>query len=213
MSRDESSILQHLQVQVYVSFPEPFWRSRDGKPEIARGFIQWVAPTYHPEHNASRWPQEAVELSCLGDDDAHPTLLFYTYGEQSQWFTSELAKRPGKRDKVSFIIEYFKPYYSRLPNYTADAVMCQPVDCVATEWLNDELAGNGSYGNFQIGLENGDEHIKTMREGLPGQSLWFAGEHTAPYVALGTSTGAYLSGEAVGERILEKYEQLRFSGK
>ncbi|OAQ98482.1 hypothetical protein LLEC1_02135 [Akanthomyces lecanii] len=199
--------------KVYISFPEAFWRAKDGQPELVKGFIQWLSPTYHPEHNASRWPQEAVELSSLGDDDAHPTLLFYTYGEQSQWFVSELAKRPEKGDKTDFIVQYFEPYYSRLPNYTADAVECQPVHCVATEWLNDELAGNGSYGNFQIGLERGGEHIKTMREGLPDQGLWFAGEHTAPYVALGTSTGAYLSGEAVGERILEKYEELQFSSK
>lgn len=25
--------------------------------------------------------------------------------------------------------------------------------------------------------------------------MWFAGEHTAPFVALGTTTGAYWSGE------------------
>lgn len=42
-----------------------------------------------------------------------------------------------------------------------------------------------------------------MREGLTGRSLWFAGEHTAPFVALGTVTGAYWSGEAVGKRIAE----------
>lgn len=44
-----------------------------------------------------------------------------------------------------------------------------------------------------------------MREGLTGRSLWFAGEHTAPFVALGTATGAYWSGEAVGKRIAEAY--------
>ncbi|KAJ3497853.1 hypothetical protein NLG97_g1577 [Lecanicillium saksenae] len=192
--------------KVYISFPVAFWRAKEGQPEIAKGFIQWVSPNYHPELNSARWPQEAVELSSLGDDDSHPTLLFYTYGEQSKWFTAELAKRPGNREKAEFIINYFKPYYSRLPNYAANSAACTPVDCVATEWLNDDLAGNGSYGNFQVGLENGDDHIQTMRDGLPDQGLWFAGEHTAPYVALGTSTGAYWSGEAIGERILEKYE-------
>ena len=44
-----------------------------------------------------------------------------------------------------------------------------------------------------------------MREGLVGRSLWFAGEHTAPFVALGTVTGAYWSGEAVGKRIADAY--------
>ncbi|KAK8149425.1 hypothetical protein G3M48_007018 [Beauveria asiatica] len=198
-----------LEKVVYISFPEAFWRAKNGQPEIVKGFIQWMSPTYHPELNANRWSQEAVELSSLGADDAHPTLLFYTYGAQSQWFTSELAKRPDNKDKVAFIISYFEPYYSRLPNYTADAAACHPVDCIATDWLNDELAGNGSYANYQVGLEKGDEHIRTMREGLPDQGLWFAGEHTAPYVALGTTTGAYLSGEAVAERIVEKYARFQ----
>lgn len=191
--------------KVFVSFPKAFWQAKDGQPEIARGFIQWIAPDYHAA-NPQRWPQEAFELASLGADDAHPTLLFYSYGEQSRWFTSELAKCATKEAKMALMVDFFKPYYSRLPNYVADAPECQPVECVATEWLNDDLAGNGSYGNFQIGLERADEHIQVMREGLPDQKLWMAGEHTAPYVALGTTTGAYWSGEAVGERIIEKYE-------
>ena len=48
-----------------------------------------------------------------------------------------------------------------------------------------------------------------MREGMPGVGLWFAGEHTAPFVALGTSTGAYWSGEKVAERIMAKHEETR----
>lgn len=44
-----------------------------------------------------------------------------------------------------------------------------------------------------------------MREGLPGKGIWFAGEHTAPFVALGTVTGAYWSGESVAKRIAEAY--------
>ena len=44
-----------------------------------------------------------------------------------------------------------------------------------------------------------------MREGLPGRGIWFAGEHTSPFVASGTVTGAYWSGEGVGKRIAEAY--------
>lgn len=44
-----------------------------------------------------------------------------------------------------------------------------------------------------------------MREGMPERGLWLAGEHTAPFVALGTVTGAYWSGESVGRRIAEAY--------
>jgi len=44
-----------------------------------------------------------------------------------------------------------------------------------------------------------------MRYGLPERGIWFAGEHTAPFVALGTTTGAYVSGEEVALRLLQKY--------
>ena len=40
---------------------------------------------------------------------------------------------------------------------------------------------------------------------MPERGIWLAGEHTAPFVALGTSTGAYWSGESVGVRILRAY--------
>lgn len=76
---------------------------------------------------------------------------------------------------------------------------------MGTTWVNDELAGNGSYTNFQVGLKEGDEDVKVLREGLHERGLWFAGEHTAPFIALGTTTGAYWSGEGVGRRIAEAY--------
>lgn len=44
-----------------------------------------------------------------------------------------------------------------------------------------------------------------MREGLGERGLWFAGEHVAPFVALGTVTGAWWSGEAVAKRIIAAY--------
>ncbi len=50
-----------------------------------------------------------------------------------------------------------------------------------------------------------DEDVESLRHGCPERGIWFAGEHTAPFVALGTVTGAYWSGEAVGRRILAAY--------
>ena len=50
-----------------------------------------------------------------------------------------------------------------------------------------------------------DKDIEALREGCPDRRLWFAGEHTAPFVALGTTTGAYWSGEAVADRIVKAY--------
>ncbi len=50
-----------------------------------------------------------------------------------------------------------------------------------------------------------DKDIEALREGCPERGIWFAGEHTAPFVALGTVTGAYWSGEAVAKRVAEAY--------
>lgn len=71
--------------------------------------------------------------------------------------------------------------------------------------MKDDLSGNGSYTNFQVGLEDGDTDVTTLRAGLPDVGLWIAGEHTAPFVALGTATGAFWSGEVVGRMVAERY--------
>lgn len=196
--------------KVYITFPKAFWRE-DGEDnnQKVKGFVQWLSPNYAPESNPSKWAQEVVELASLPAEASHPTLLFYIYGEQSQYLTSRTGELATKNEKDRLLFDFFKPYYSRLPQYSESSADCQPTGCLATDWLHDELAGNGSYSNFQVGLEDGDEDIKTMRQGLPEKGLWFAGEHTAPFVALGTTTGAYWSGEAVGRRIAEAYGMTR----
>ncbi|PTB68579.1 FAD/NAD(P)-binding domain-containing protein [Trichoderma citrinoviride] len=190
--------------KVYISFPKAFWLPAEGDGRRVQGFAQWIAPKYHAE-NARGWNQEVVELASIAPEAAHPTLLFYIYGEQSDFLTAKVAELESREKKDAFLLDFFKPYYSRLPQYSEDSADCQPVCCLATNWVRDELAGHGSYCNFQVGLTNGDENIKTMRHGLPVQGLWLAGEHTAPFVALGTATGAYWSGESVGKRIAEAY--------
>lgn len=50
-----------------------------------------------------------------------------------------------------------------------------------------------------------DDDIRALRKGMPERGIWLAGDHTAPFVALGTLTGAYWSGELVGMRILKGY--------
>ncbi|KAI1438419.1 FAD/NAD(P)-binding domain-containing protein [Xylaria sp. CBS 124048] len=190
--------------KVYISFPKAFWRSSRPEDDM-QGIVQLLAPNYASDSNPNRWHQEIVELASFTPADSHPTLLFYTYGDQSKFITSEVAKLPSKEKKDAFLYEWFKPYYSRLPRYDETSPDCQPAACYSTNWLGDDLAGNGSYSNFQVGLENGDVHIETMREGLPDRGLWLAGEHTAPFVAIGTATGAYWSGESVGKRIVQAY--------
>ncbi|KOS23113.1 Lysine-specific histone demethylase 1 -like protein 3 [Escovopsis weberi] len=192
--------------KVYISFPEAFWvATKENGNRGTQGFVHWLSPAYHADGNPSRWLQESVELATIAPEAAHPTLLFYLYGEQSEFITSSLAGLATADERHGFLARHFEPYYRLLPNYDAGAPCCRPSCSLATSWLRDELAGNGSYSNFQVGLSSGDEDIRVMREGLPGQGLWFAGEHTAPYVALGTVTGAYWSGETVGRRIAETH--------
>ena len=112
---------------------------------------------------------------------------------------------------LTALSDFFKPYYSLLPNYDPTAQACSPSHALATDWQNDEFAGGGSYSNFQIsdpevvGKVEFDKDIEALRKGVPERRLWFAGEHTAPFIALGTVTGAWWSGEGVAKRILRAY--------
>ncbi|KAH7325863.1 hypothetical protein B0I35DRAFT_474594 [Stachybotrys elegans] len=191
--------------KVYLEFPKAFWLTDGQDGSKVQGFVQWLSPRYAPDTNPNKWNQEVVELASLGPETSHPTLLFYIYGDQSRHLTDQVASLASQDKRDAYLVDFFKPYFSKLPGYSEESADCQPVGCVATSWLRDELAGYGSYTNFQVGLEEGDEDVKAMRHGLPEHGLWLAGEHTAPFVALGTSTGAYWSGEAVGRRIAEAY--------
>jgi hypothetical protein len=173
-------------------------------PKNHPGFTHWLAPTY-AKTNPQNWDQQGGNLAALPDDTAHPTLLFYIYGPCATHIASLISNTPTEQHD-DMLINWFEPYFSRLPNYNAEKSECKPSGILATAWANDEFAGYGSYANFQVGLEEGDRDIEIMRHGLPERRLWFAGEHTAPFVALGTSTGAYWSGEGVGERIVKAYE-------
>lgn len=67
----------------------------------------------------------------------------------------------------------------------------------------EEPGGDGD-GEGGGGVEL-DKDIEALRAGMPDRGLWLAGEHTAPFVALGTVTGAWWSGEGVARRIAAAY--------
>ncbi|KAI9819708.1 MAG: hypothetical protein M1832_003942 [Thelocarpon impressellum] len=187
--------------KVYVTFPTAFWHGPDGE-EPDRGFTHWTHPLYAPATNPASWNQEAVSLSTLPSPDAHPTLLYYIHGPCSSHLTGLLATSP-PNTHFALLAEFFAPYYSLLPHYSP--AHHSPTCMTSTSWGTDALAGHGSYTHFAVGLDGGDRHIERLREGAPQRRLWFAGEHTAPFVALGTVTGAYWAGEAVGQRIGRVY--------
>lgn len=234
--------------KVYLTFPVPFWAfspdplvNLSSSPSRPPFFTQFISPNYAPDQNPSRWTLEPLSLATLPAPNAHPTLLFYLNGPCSQHVTSLISSlEPTSPKYYSILSDFFHPYYSRLPNYNPASPDCQPMKILSTNWQNDELAGCGSYTNFQVSSNraateprqhhlntddgfndiNGSEEkaeeddgaeieldrdIEALREGCPDRGIWFAGEHTAPFIALGTVTGAYWSGEAVGRRIAAAY--------
>ena len=127
-------------------------------------------------------------------------LLFYTFGDCSRYLTSLIHDKEASL-RFQLLQEFFQPYYSRLPNY--DPSSCAPLRFLATEWSQDEFSGFGSYCNFQVGVKDAAGDVIALRYGMPEHSIYFAGEHTAPFDGLGTVAGAYNSGEKVAYRILE----------
>lgn len=193
--------------KVYFTFPTAFWLAQN--PEDTSLFAQFLQPTY-TEQNPAGWSIECVSLASLPSPCAHPTLLFYINGPCAKHVTSLVKDLdPTSHQYSTRLTSFFAPYYSRLPNYSASAPHCQPVGIVATNWQNDEFAGYGSYTTFQTSNASEevelDKDIEALREGCPEQGVWFAGEHTAPFVALGTVTGAYWSGQAVAVRVADAY--------
>lgn len=167
--------------------------------------MNWASPEYAGETNPHRWVQQALNLAALPESCKQPTLLFYIFGDCSKHISHLIASCENQAAVSDALTKFFHPYFSRLPNYAPEDPVCQPKAVIATGWAADEYAGYGSYSNFQVGLERGDEDVEVMRRGLPDQGLWLAGEHTAPFVALGTVTGAWWAGDGVARRIASTY--------
>lgn len=198
--------------KVYITFPTAFWLSPIPKGTVPAFFSQFLPPRYASEQNPERWTTECVSLASLPGPCAHPTLLFYFHGPCAQHVTSLIqGLDPASEEYFSRLDAFFQPYYSLLPDYSSSSPECKPSGIFVTDWQNDELAGFGSYTTFQAsdpakdGEVQLDGDIEALREGCPERGIWFAGEHTAPFVALGTVTGAYWSGEGVAKRVAEAY--------
>ncbi|CEJ56267.1 hypothetical protein PMG11_02480 [Penicillium brasilianum] len=200
--------------KVYITFPRAFWHT-DSNPNTddqhgstsAKNpvFAQFLEPCYADHPDGLEWNQECLSLSVLPSPCNQPTLLFYTYGPCSTHIVEQIASLdPKSTEYRQILVDFFEPFYSRLPGYDASLPDCIPTAILATRWQKDPYAGNGSYCNFQIGLAQADKDIEVLRSGAgvgTERGLWFAGEHTAPFEALGTTTGAYLSGERAAVQV------------
>ncbi|KAJ9292646.1 hypothetical protein DTO271G3_8618 [Paecilomyces variotii] len=201
--------------KIYIKFPRAFWRETSSKTQTYGngdsadasspiGYLNFLSPCYAPVTNPSQCPLEAYDLSCLPVQYASPTLLFFIWGPSAVRLTAAVRSLiPSKQ--FEYLKTYFKPYYSLLPHYSSGHEDCQPQAILSTDWAGDELAGNGSYTNFPTGVEDASRDVDALRYGSPDRAVWFAGEHTAPSLHMGTATGAYIAGEEVAKRIIELY--------
>ena len=193
-------------LQVLVEFPTAFWESgTTNKEEACRdtvSFMHWLSPSYSTQTNPQRWRLECVSFHAFQEPYRRNILLFYTFGDCSSHITESIHGLQGEA-RARWLQNFFEPYYSRLPGYIET---CAPLRFLATEWCNDEFAGNGSYSNFQIGMTDAAEDVEAIRHGMPENHIYFAGEHTAPFDGLGTVAGAYTSGENIAKCIVQSRE-------
>lgn len=198
--------------KVFITFPAAFWNIPggshcQGKPTQFPIETLFLEPRYADNTNPERWIQEMLSLASLPPPYSHPTVMFYVYGAcgaHVKRFVLDLIKDSEEYYKA--LEAFFRPYYSNLPNYDASSANCAPRGFLMSDWQSDRFAGNGSYPDYQVGLEDGDRDVEVLRKGMGMErGVWFAGDHTAPFVGLGTVAGAYWSGEWVAGEIGKVY--------
>lgn len=175
--------------KVYIAFDSAFWIS-DKHDDQSPFFMQFLSPMYAGDPNRDQRAIECLSLASLPKFCSSATLLFYLHGPCAQHITSLIKDiDPATPEYYAKLEAFFHPYYSLLPNYTKSAETCRPRDFLATDWQNDEFSGWGSYTMFQTSDPNRDgevrleKDIENLRRGCPERRLWFAGEHTAPFIA------------------------------
>ena len=199
--------------KLYVNFPHAYWVDGQSTAACNSFWMHFLQPTYARKQNPQGWGLECVSLAAFPNGCAQPTLLFYMHGACAEHVTSLINNlSPESPEYYTRLNDFFSPYYSLLPSFDRSSPDCIPKGFLATNWQNDEFAGYGSYTNFQVSHSaeqvQYDKDIEALRHGAPERHVWLAGEHTAPFVALGTVTGAYWSGEAVAKRVLHAYGML-----
>jgi hypothetical protein len=191
--------------KVFITFPRAYWRS-NGDEAANPCYTNWLTPEYAGDTNPKHWPQEIWDLSVFDPPNQHATMLFYLYGDCSRHIV-DMIHGKSTQDKYALLDAFFKPYYSRLPGYLEADQDCTPRAILATEWYKDDLCGNGSYCNFQVGIEEADKDVLAFRDGCPERGLWFCGEHAAPFEECGTVAGAYLSGEHAAGNVVRVLDE------
>lgn len=194
--------------KVFLHFPEAWWQHDQdglgGKGNFATTTL-FGSPEYASDTNPGKWIQEVFLYSNVDPEVAHPTMLFYIYGENSRLLTEALQGLAlGSQEYHETVVAFFKPYYSRLPSYDGQNPDCSPIKVLSTDWEHDEFAGHGSYTHLATPLKDGLATVQIIRQAMGrDRGIWFAGEHAAPPNALSTIVGAYQSGEAAAKSIID----------
>jgi len=197
--------------KVYLAFSSAWWDGTDGDGPT---LVHFLTPKYLPTGQ----PPFSLEIVTLSNPDtfqkqARPVIFVQTYGDCAAYIISLVRHHDRcSPEYIAILADFFKPYLALLPHYDESNSACSPTAAIATAWLDDEFSGFGSYTNFKtsdskLGEVVLDEGVRAMRKGEPERGLWFAGEHVAPFVALGTTTGAYWSGECAAMRIAAAHDQ------
>jgi uncharacterized protein YuzB (UPF0349 family) len=126
------------------------------------------------------------------------------YGDSSHHLVSLTAGKSSE-EKHKILSDFFQPYISLLPNFSFSDPEHKVKAILLTRWQEDPHSGFGSYCNFQIGSKDSKGDVEVIRHGCPERRLWFCGEHTSSFDNLGSVNGAYVSGESVGQRIMDLY--------
>lgn len=202
--------------RVFVKFPDAFWNAQlsetNGVYGLACDKVRDLASPIeslflHPEYatttNSAKWRQEIISFSGLPEPFSQPVIMFFVYGQWGRHITGLVRGMAQDSQEYYRILEdNFRPYYSKLPNYSPVSPECKPLEFMSTDWQCDKFAGYGSFTSLPIGSGNCLQHFEALRMGMgEDRGIWFAGEHTSPPGGLGTVTGAYWSGEEVARRI------------
>lgn len=203
--------------KIFIRFPQAFWDDvgRAGGQGTFPIESLFLRPKYAPESNSRRWRQEIISFSGLPEPHAQPVIMFFTYGEWGRHISGLVRGYDQQSPEFYDILDsHFRPYYSRLPNFSEQTPDCKPTSFLASDWQNDEFAGFGSFTNFPVGQKDAAEDLRVLREGIGiERGVWFAGEHVAPCKGVGTVMGAYQSGEYVANAIIKSMRTVQEPNK
>ena len=166
---------------------------------------------FHGKHS-SDIPANAIVISLayLPSECAHPTLLFYLHRPcRAKVVQSVEGLELDSRIYNQSINDFARQYYSLLPNFSEDDPSTQPIAWFCSALQQDPFAGDGSYSNIQIGIQDAYGDVEALQSGCgfgEEQGIWVIGEHTAPPAVMGTTTGAYVSGERGARRVCEQWD-------